>query len=493
MSRPGVDVKPEDGAAPMHFIHRARRPGPRAGLSLAGVVALVAVTTTPAVSQDTIAITGATLWDGTGRAPVADAVVLVRGERIACVGSRRECPVPRGARAVPADGRWLVPGLIDSHVHLLLVGRDREPVGLTEELRHLLAQGITTVRDMGTNPALLLQHARAAAAGPRVFAMQLVAGHRFFYLREQVELPDGSTGWRQPPAQAMQSLGWTPFIYFSGDDPDSLVARAIQTGASGLKLYADLDTAEVRALAAAAHRAGLTVWGHAWVQPASALEQVRAGQDGVVHAAGLVGELFGPLARDSLLGGTALLAATAGAATLESARDPRVLGALDTMVRHGTVFEPTLDVTLHRVAHFATLQPHQPTLPEAYARAAGQFGMEVTREAWRRGVRITAGTDHVAYGAPAERATLAGELGLLVDSVGMSPAEALGAATRVAAQALGGDAARELGTIEAGRYADLVLLRRDPLTDIRNVDAVEWVMAGGRLFRPAELRAGGAP
>jgi hypothetical protein len=62
----------------------------------------------------------------------------------------------------------------------------------------------------------------------------------------------------------------------------------------GLKLYAQLDLVSVKKLVAAAHRAGMPVWGHAWVQPASALEQAAAGQDGIVHAAGLAGELFTP-------------------------------------------------------------------------------------------------------------------------------------------------------------------------------------------------------
>jgi imidazolonepropionase-like amidohydrolase len=116
--------------------------------------------------------------------------------------------------------------------------------------------------------------------------------------------------------------------------------------------------------------------------------------------------------------------------------------------------------------------------------------MVVTREAVKRGVRITAGTDHVAYGPVRDRASLVSELRLLVDSVGLSPEQALLAATRNAAQAIGGDAARSVGTIEAGRYADLVLLNKSPLEDIRNLDQVQWVMQAGRLWRPWQLRSG---
>jgi imidazolonepropionase-like amidohydrolase len=108
--------------------------------------------------------------------------------------------------------------------------------------------------------------------------------------------------------------------------------------------------------------------------------------------------------------------------------------------------------------------------------------MQVTREAYRRGVMISAGTDHAAYGSEEERASLPEELQLLVDSVGMKPSEALLAATGNAARAIGRSAAR-LGSIAPGQTADLVLLTADPLADIRNIQRIEWVMLGGEILK----------
>ena len=465
------------------------------------VVSLLALSTTacaphrvkvvePKPVNPSIAIVGATLWDGTGRGPVPNAVTLVRGDRILCAGAAGECPIPRGARIIGARGQYLIPGIIDSHVHLLFLTNGSAGEELALDLRNLLAQGVTTVRDMGTNPAELLARVSAVPASPRVYAMQLVAGRRFFFNGFRATETSRGAVLRQAPAVTMQWLGWTPIQYNPGDNPDQIVAAAREAGAMGLKLYAQLDSGSVRQLVAAAHRAGMPVWGHAWVQPTSVREQASAGQDGVVHAAGLAGELFTVEERDTLVKDGDLQLVTAQVATPAAAHDPRILATLDTMARLGTMFEPTLDAVRHSVASFEAKRRHIPSLQENYARAASGFGMEVTREAVRRGVRISAGSDHVAYGPVSERASVFGEMRLLVDSIGLSPTGALLAATRDAARAIGGEPGSRIGTIEAGHYADLVLLSKNPLENIDNLDAVEWVMRGGRVWRPGQLRSG---
>jgi imidazolonepropionase-like amidohydrolase len=443
----------------------------------------------PPINPST-AIVGATLWDGTGRAPVTNAVTVVRGDRILCAGAAGECAIPQGARVIEARGQYLIPGLIDSHVHLLFLtaGSAGEALGL--DLRDLLAQGVTTVRDMGNSPLALLSRVSGFEAAPRVYAMQLVAGRRFFFNGFRPVNTDRGVVYRQAPARTMQWLGWSPIQYNRGEDPEAVVAAARQAGAMGLKLYAQLDSVSIRLLTDAAHRAGMPVWGHAWVQPASVGDESAAGMDGVVHAAGLAGELLSAEERDTLVNDGDLQAVTARVATAASAHDPRILATLDSMAARGTMFEPTLDATRHSVVAFDARRRHVPSLQEDYVRAAAQFGVEVAREAVRRGVRISAGSDHVAYGPVNERASLFGELRLLVDSIALTPTAALLAATRDAARAIGGQAGRQVGTIEAGRYADLVLLSKNPLEDIDHLDSVELVMRGGRIWRPGQLRSG---
>ena len=155
----------------------------------------------PVQSAPDIAIVGARLWDGTGRAPVANAVTVVHGDRIVCAGASGECLVPRDARIVDAQGQYLIPGLIDSHVHLLFIVNGSASEQLGTDLRDLLAQGVTTVRDMGTNPAELLARVSGDAGGPA--SLRDAARGRPALLLQRIEwLPGGSHLARRgvPPA-----------------------------------------------------------------------------------------------------------------------------------------------------------------------------------------------------------------------------------------------------------------------------------------------------
>jgi len=457
---------------------------PLTALLLSTATAVVAAQT-PA--RPAFAVVGATLWNGSGSRAIPDATVIVAGDRITCAGPGPACPVPAGAEIVDARGRFLLPGLIDTHVHLLFRQDGVTDTSIRSDLHDLLARGVTTVRDMGNNPSRLLEAVDSAQPAPRVFAMQLVAGPRFFS-PEIERSADGNIRSHAPASIGMKQLGWWPILFTRSGDAESVVKQAQAAGAVGLKLYQDLDSAQVAALARAAHAAGMPVWGHAWVQPASVLQQAQAGQDGVVHAAGLTGELLDGATRDTLRTSSALLEVTADSATAATAHRPQILAVLDSLAARGTFLEPTLRAAQLGAERARANRRRIEALPSRYALAASVFGLAVTREAAARGVPITAGTDHVAYGPAAERAQLDEELQLLVDSAGLSPSGALLAATRNAARAIG-PPARVLGTVAAGQFADLVLFEEDPLEDIRNVRRVEWVMRGGLIYDPKELRA----
>ncbi len=147
---------------------------------------------------------------------------------------------------------------------------------------------MTTVRDMGTNPAELLARVRSMPAAPRVYAMQLVAGRRFFFNGFRGVSTARGTVYRQPPALTMQRLGWKPIQFTPPTIPTASWMRRIQAGAMGLKLYAHLDTA----VGAAPDRGGAP-GGHAGVGsrvgPAGQRAGTGAGRAGWRGARGRLG------------------------------------------------------------------------------------------------------------------------------------------------------------------------------------------------------------
>jgi imidazolonepropionase-like amidohydrolase len=380
-------------------------------------------------SASRLALVGVTLFDGTGHPARPNQSVVIEGERIAAifpVGSR---PLPAGATIYDLTGRYLIPGMIDTHVHVATDPSGEDSRVRTEQrLRGALLGGVTAVRDMAGDVRALASLQRDALLGeitsPDIYYAALFAGPSFF---ADPRTRDASRG--LPPGQ----VPWMRAITDTTDIRQA-VAEARGTGAAGIKLYAALGGALARRITTEAHAQGLMVWAHAALRPAMPIEVVEAGVDAISHA-------------------------SLAALEMDSAR------LFSTMVRRRAILEPTLLV-------FADRPP--------VLRLAGA----VARAAHRRGVTIIAGTDTLGA-AGSDSLTLPNlhrELELLVTLAGLSPAEALESATRDAAVALG--AQRIRGTIEVGKLADVVVLRDDPLLDIRNTRSIQLVMKRGRVVAP---------
>src|SRR3954466_9010220 len=218
----------------------------------------------------------AALIDGTGAPLRRDMAVVVAGERIAAVLPDRLMTRRRlaGARVVDLAGRYLLPGLIDSHVHLA-TPPDR-PRALAV-LRRDLYGGVTAVRDMADDLREVGWLARSARgseiASPDIYYAALVAGPSFFADPRTQAAAKGAVAGKVP---WMQAVG-------PGADLRFIVAAARGTGATALKIYADLDGPTVAALATEAHSQGLRVWAHSMVFPATPAEVIAAGPDTISH------------------------------------------------------------------------------------------------------------------------------------------------------------------------------------------------------------------
>lgn len=401
-------------------------------------------------TAERVALVGVTVIDGTGRSARPNQTVLLQGDRITGISPTGAHPLPAGATLLNLPGRFLIPGLIDTHVHVATDPSGEDTRVRTERrLRKALLGGITAVRDMAGDVRALGSLQRDALLGeipsPDIYYVALFAGPEFF---ADPRTHDASRGLVAGQVPWMRAITDTTDIH-------AAVSEARGTGATAIKLYAALSGGLARRITVEAHAQGLKVWAHAALRPATPIEVVNAGVDAVSHANLLA------RAMDSTRRATALKAPPEQPVDV---KDSGLDSLFRTMLRSHTAFEPTLLVFADNPAQL---------------RLAGA----VTRAAHDQKVTIIAGTDTLAE-ADTDSLTLPnlhGELELLVRLGGLSPAEALESATRDAAAVLGAQESR--GTIEVGKLADLVILKADPLADIRNTRTVQFVIKRGKVYR----------
>ncbi len=422
---------------------------------------------------------GATLVDGSGGPALTDAVVIVRRGRIESVNQRAGFELPRKTREVDVSGRWIIPGLIDAHAHLAPAISWARP--------RYLAWGVTTLRDVHGGVASLTQlrkRGEGAPTGPRVYA----AG----------AMLDGL------PTTYPDAIG------VSGEkEARKGVDRLVTAGADLIKVYTRIDAPLLRAIVDEAKAFNLSVTAHLGMT--DAVTAAKAGVGAIEHMSGV------PEAASK--NASALITAhyrgfypgwTASArswADLDSAALSRVAHRL---AEAKVTVIPTLILheTLSRLRDPGFLRdPSLLDVPQEQQRDWDVPGM-ISRSGWNAtdfqafqrsrplqdlfvrmfaaaGGRIVTGTDAsnqmLVPGYSEHR-----EMELLVRA-GLTPREALRAATRNAAVLLGVDS---LGLIAPGKVADLVILSKDPLADIRNTRSIEAVMARGYLLDADSIRAG---
>jgi imidazolonepropionase-like amidohydrolase len=391
----------------------------------------------PLLKSGAYALVGATIIDGTGRPPIRDGVVIVRDGRIAEVGPRSSVTIPTGVPAVAVAGKTLAPGLWDMHTHVTQI--EWAPV--------YLAAGVTTVRDMGNEfefiTALRDSIASRRSLGPRM----LLAG-----------LIDGG--------------GPNAFGVYEAATPEAArqaVAKYHAAGFQQIKVYSLLTPAIVEAIGADAHRLGMSVTGH--VPNGMTIEQaVAAGMDQIAHLA-IRGEA----------GSADVNRTIAFLRERKTVMDPtqswnELLGhAAGTPV---AAFQPgiaKIPAPLSRVFSNAGAAG----IDAATARARVERGLRIVKALHDAGVPVVVGTDEGIPGHSVHR-----EIELYVEA-GLTPMQALQAATIVPARAMKLDG--ELGTIERGKRADLVVLHQNPLESIRNIRRVQWTISDGRIYDAAAL------
>jgi imidazolonepropionase-like amidohydrolase len=416
----------------------------------------------PAAGERTI-YRGATLIDGTGAAPRRAMAVIVDGPRIEAVlpTARLTRQQVQGATIVDLAGRFLIPGLIDSHQHL---ATPPSPRATAAQLRRQLYAGITAIRIMADDLRSIAEFDRQARTGeiaaPDLYFAALVAGRSFFTDPRTQAISAGYTPGEAPWAQAIDEATDIPLA----------IARARGTGAVAIKIYSDLPPGLVRRLADEAHRQHMRVWAHGMVFPTAPADVLAARPDVVSHTCYLAYQAMArrPATYRERFPVDASLFANGDNVVMD--------GLFRTMREQHILLDPTLRV-YDLVERMAT--PQRPPF------CTLDLAARLTDQARRAGVLMSAGTDSQT---PASDAwpSLFEELELLVHRAGFTPLQAIRAATQIGAMTLGqGD---DLGIVAPGRFADLVVLARDPGADIANMRSVLFTVKHGRRFERADYR-----
>lgn len=441
-----MEIRQPATSFPVKHLAAARR--------TASVCAALLLLAARAQSQHDLVLTHATIIDGAGGAPLEDGVVVVRGERIAAVGPAGSVTQPPGARVIDLEGRALLPGLADMHVHLVggWDGYTVDLLGYQRYLDSLLYAGVTTVLDAGNVEPFVLQLRQEIAAGrvrgPRIYC----AG----------PLIDGADPVWPPISVAVTSAAQI----------SPLVERLDAAGVDVLKAYGGLSVPLVERLVEEGRNASLPVLVDQWSRNGSA-DLAGAGIWAFAHTP--VRELDDVAVKTMRESGVHLIT-TLSVHESFSRRRLGDLSFLDEPIVRDTTPPQFLEA----------LSAMGPGDEAAVEQARARFGRALAnvKTLFDAGILLVAGTD-APYPGVFQGEGVHRELELLVEA-GLAPLEAITAATANAARLM--DAESEWGTVAVGRLANLLVVDGRPDRQITDTKRVHLVVNRGVILDRDALR-----
>jgi imidazolonepropionase-like amidohydrolase len=429
----------------------------RAAASAAALVLATGLATSPALAEDMVIHAGK-LFDGVSKTPRETVSILVHDQRIVSVTPGFTSPA--GAKVIDLSGETVLPGFIDAHVHITQSFHKGDPIhnavtrtAFDDEIDAVnnakadLLAGFTTVRDVGGDTEVVVALKKAINAGE-------IPGPRMWVAGTPISPSGGHGDAANGLDPGISEPHWRDNIVDSPADARREVRTLRRQGADLIKILPSggvmsigddpslqlMADDEIKAVVDTAHSLGMKVAAHAH------------GKQAIDHAIAL--------GVDSIEHGSYADA-----------------GSYELFKAHGTYLVPTMlvgaRVYQHAKDHPEDLNPST----AAKALIIGPMLKKNLHDAYLAGVKIALGTDTFGMSAHGENAE---EYALMVDA-GMPPTEAIWAGSHNAADLIGDLA--DIGSVQAGRYADIVAVKGDPLADITTLEHVRFVMKGGKIYK----------
>ncbi|WP_445957353.1 amidohydrolase family protein [Yeosuana sp.] len=424
---------------------------------ITSTILLLVLTSTTASAQFSFgnyALQNVNIIDVNSNNVLYDYTILINNDKISDILPSKNYIANDTVQSIILKDKYVVPGLIDAHVHFATDPTEERRDNAEKVLKEMLLTGITSVRDMAGDARALASLSRNALVGdilaPNIYYSSLMAGSKFFADPRTIASAQGGISGKMPYMKAI-------------DDNSNMVievAQAKGTGASGIKMYADLSNNEVVKIVEEAKRQNFPVWSHAALQIAKPSEIIASGVISISHANMLVYE------NDD------------SENLIKSWIDHKPNGKekefwdkefekmdfselYNLMINHNVVLDATMSVLV--------MYKNHPKMIWRY-----EIGKRIIQQAHKKGVLIAAGSD-------SDQSTFVQhEMKLLVNECGFSPSEALVAATKYSAMATG--ILENEGTIEVGKKANLLLLNANPTENIEHIDDIFLVVKNGKLY-----------
>ena len=415
-------------------------------------------------SNNTTAIIGAMLLDGYERPPVHHSVIIVKGDRIIAVGTQVDTEIPTEAKIIDGGGMTVLPGLIDLHVHTMFLGHgdyaEWFPIfeGKEEEMmelaaKQLLMAGVTTAIDLGAPIEIVNVRDRINAG--RVVGPRLLVSGPWISRR----------AWGSYPS-------YFQHVVTSPEEAAQRTQELVDAGVDVIKTWAGMGEVDIRAVADVSHQSEVPVHSHLYT-PESIWDAINGGSDVLQH----VGSGGNPDYPEDLLEAIAV----------------RNIPIVQTIAHRIWIYPATIAFP-ERLQDSRLKEDLPGNLYEEFQRSFLDFerlsyfrstprqirnSKTAARQFIDANVVMGMGTDS---GSPLNFHTEAAwrEISALVDS-GMSPTQAISVSTKSGAEIIGRGS--DLGTIEVGKIADLIMVAGDPLSNIQLLGNIRHVMKGGVFYK----------